>query len=193
MTSSPLVLSVGSTDRQAGPPYVAGLMGIVATATMLFIAFTAALLVRRAEHDWTSLDLPGILWLNSLLVLISSVTLEVSRRRLRRGLRLAAGRWLGVTALLGWAFLVGQGAAWWALVERGVFLPSSPHASFFYLLSAVHAGHLVGGLAALGWVWRRWSAGACEGPSQRLFTHVVAYWHFVGGLWWYVFGLLQLV
>lgn len=196
MTATPFVLSVGSRSSETqrrGPPYVTGLMGIVAAATMLFTAFTAALLVRRAGHDWTWLDWPGILWFNSAVILVSSLTVELSRQRLRRGLRLAAGRWLWATALLGGLFLAGQGVAWWELVQRGVFLRTSPYASFFYLLTAIHAGHLLGGLGALGWAWRRWSAGAYEGSSQRLFTHVATYWHFVGGVWWYVFALLQLV
>ncbi len=176
---------------EAGSPYAVGLMAILATVTMLFVAFTAALLVRRAAPDWVRIDLPGILWWNTNFILASSLTAELSRRALGRGAKTWAERWMAGTFALALAFLAGQGAAWWVLAQRGVFLPTSPYASFFYLLSAVHGGHLMGGLGALGWCWRKMQVGAYSASEHRGFGHAAIYWHFVGGMWLYVFVLLR--
>lgn len=182
--------AVQTPSAQPRPPYAVGLMAIIATVTMLFVAFTAALLVRRAAADWVRIDLPEILWWNTGVVLASSLPAELGRRALGRGARASAARWVAGTLGLGLAFLAGQGAAWWALARRGVFLPTSPYASFFYLLSAVHGAHLLGGLIALGWCWRRMRMGASS-ASQRGLGHATVYWHFVAGVWLYVFVLLR--
>jgi cytochrome c oxidase subunit 3 len=184
-------LPVSRRFGEVRQPYVVGLVGILATVTMLFVAFTAALLVRRTAADWVRIDLPGILWWNTGVILASSLTLELSRRALRRGARLGSERWAGATFGLGLLFLAAQAAAWWVLGRQGVFLPSSPYASFFYLLSAVHGAHLLGGLGALGWCWRKIRLGAYSALEHRGFTHAATYWHFVGGLWLYVFLLLR--
>lgn len=183
--------AVETPSAEARPPYAVGLMAIIATVTMLFVAFTAALLVRRAAADWVRIDLPGILWWNTAVVLASSLTAELCRRAVGGDARTLAQRWMVVTLGLGLAFLTGQGAAWWALAQRGVFLPTSPYASFFYVLSAVHGAHLLAGLTALGWCWRRVRMGAYGTFQLRALAHVTVYWHFVAGIWLYVFVLLQ--
>lgn len=183
--------AVQTPSAEARPPYAVGLMAIIATVTMLFVAFTAALLVRRAAADWVRIDLPEILWWNTGVVLASSLTAELWRRAAGGGARTSAGRWVAVTLGLGLAFLAGQGAAWWELARRGVFLPTSPYASFFYLLSAVHGAHLLGGLAALGWCWRRVRMGAYSASQRRGLAHATVYWHFVAAMWLYVLVLLR--
>ncbi|GBD31799.1 putative cytochrome c oxidase subunit 3 [bacterium HR33] len=175
---------------EARPPYAMGLVAIIASVTMLFVAFTAALLIRRTAPDWVPIDLPGILWWNTGVILASSLTMEFSRRAIRRGATALAERWTAGAFGLGVVFLGGQTAAWLVLVEKGVFLPSSPYASFFYLLSAVHGCHLIGGLVALGWCWRKLRAGAYGAFGHRGLGHAAIYWHFVGGLWLYVFFML---
>ncbi|MFQ5843576.1 MAG: heme-copper oxidase subunit III [Planctomycetota bacterium] len=152
------------------------LAGVLATVGMLFAAFTAAYLERRGGGDWQRTALPGILWINTLVIVASSVTLEAGRRRAGRG-------WIRLTAVLGLAFLAGQVVAWRRLAAAGVFLPTRPHASFFYTLSAVHGVHLLGGIVALGAGLRRPAVlGLCA-----------AYWHFVGAVWLYVLAVLNLL
>jgi cytochrome c oxidase subunit 3 len=168
-----------------------GLMALLATVTMLFVAFTAALMVRRSSADWAPVALPGILWANTAVLLLSSSALEGARAAVRRGRADRAGRLLDIAALLGLLFLAGQILAWTRLVRQGVLLPGRPHAAFFYMLSAVHAAHLLGGLAALAWTRRRLSRGVYVRRAAGL-THAAIYWHFVGGVWLYVFGLLLL-
>lgn len=172
-------------------PYRAGIFAILATATMLFAAFTAALLMRRAGGDWTPVPLPPIVWANTALLVASSVAVERARASARRGLPGGPARWLGAAGLLGALFLAGQLAAWQMLTSRGVFLPTSPHAAFFYMLSAVHGAHVLGGLGALGWTRRRARRGFYTPARHAGLTHAAVYWHFVGGLWAYLLVLLS--
>jgi cytochrome c oxidase subunit III len=105
---------------------------------MLFVALTSAYLVRRTKglsdtryFDWVPLSLPRILWLNTGMILLSSVTLEAARRLLKRGRFLAFNRYITGTAVLGVAFLAGQLVAWRQLASRGIYIKSNPHGSFF--------------------------------------------------------------
>ena len=91
---------------------------------------------------------------------------------------------------VGVLFLVGQLAAWYTLVRQGVFLPSSPHASFFYMLSAVHGMHVIGGLGALAWTRGRAGRGAYTAGHHTGLQHTAIYWHFVGLIWVYLLVLL---
>lgn len=186
--------SNGGPDQRApggnGGPYPMGLVALLATVGMLFAAFGAALLVRRTGADWSPVALPAIVWPNTLVLLVSSVTVELARRAIRRSRSGAAARWLSTTVVLGVMFVVGQVVAWGMLAARGVFLPSNPHAAFFYMLTAVHGAHVLGGLAALGWTLRRCRQGCYAATSLRGLTHTAIYWHVVGALWVYLLVLL---
>ncbi len=169
-----------------------GLWTLLATLTMLFAGFTSAYLVRRAGADWRPVSLPSILWFNTALLLSSSITLEIARASVRRSRMDAVKGWLLATTLLGVAFLIGQLFAWRQLAAQGVYLPTSPHSSFFYMLTGVHGVHLLGGimalLSALGRAWRsRWILSGFS--SLNLCT---TYWHFVDGLWLYLFALMSI-
>ncbi len=163
------------------------LIGVV----MLFAAFTSAMVVRRGmSFDWVSIRVPGILWLNTLALLASSGTFELSRRALTaehaRGFR----RWLDITFVLGLAFLAGQLVAWRQLAAHGVYLSTNPSSSFFYLLTAAHGVHLLGGVVALGYVVLR-AGRMAEHAMRRTALDVTAiYWHFMDALWIYIFFLL---
>lgn len=148
-------------------------VAVAAIATMLFTAFTAAILVRRTGPDWRPAPLPGILALTTAVILASSVTLEVARRR-------GGGRWLGVTATLGLAFLAGQVAAWLQLDAAGVLDRRNVHGAFLVTIAAVHAVHVLGGLSAL--VLARRNAAAFAAGS--------VFWHFVGIVWVWIYAML---
>ena len=182
-------VAVGGIGR-AGP-YPMGTMAIVATVAMLFAAFTAALLVRRTGTDWVQVPLPWIVWLNTAVLLASSAALEVARARVRHGAGQSLVIWLAASGVLGLVFLAGQIAAWRMLAARGVFLPTSPHAAFFYMLSGIHGAHVIGGLAALAWTLRRALRGAYTPARHAGLNHVAIYWHFVGGVWIYLFIVLS--
>jgi cytochrome c oxidase subunit 3 len=165
-----------------------GVLAFLGTVSMMFIGFTSAYIVRRTGADWQPMAAPPLLWLNTAVLLASSVTLERSRSLARAGTG-AASAWLLATGALGAAFVAGQYGLWQTLSEQGVYLSSNPHNSFFYMLTGLHIVHLLGGL---GWFARtlfrsgQRPAGATTDVA-RLFA---IYWHFLGGLWVYLLLLL---
>ena len=166
-------------------------MGLAAIV-MLFAAFTSAMVVRQGiSSDWVSTRLPGIIYLNTILLLGSSLTLELSRRSLTREAAKKFVLWLYVTLGLGVAFVAGQLVAWRELAARGVYLATNPSSSFFYVLTAAHGIHLLGGTAALSYLVFR-TQRLLAGPGRRTSMDVTAiYWHFMDALWVYILFLLM--
>jgi cytochrome c oxidase subunit 3 len=189
-----------------------GVLGIV----MVFVSFTSAYIVRQGlptldprtntlVHDWFPLPLPALLFFNTGLLLISSVTMALARRQVARfttSKRAAsipnvfAGRegtilWLALTAVLGLSFLKGQWTVWREMQASGFYVASSPSSSFVYLLTGTHGVHLLGGIFAL------LSAGATvlfprPAESRVVVLDVTAwYWHFMTLLWVYILCLLE--
>jgi cytochrome c oxidase subunit III len=176
------------------PPSSTGIWVVLFAITMMFAAFTSALIVRKGSSlDWQTFTLPSILYFNTLLLLASSVTLEVSRRRVAAfmgGLtRQVASpqRWLYVTLSLGLLFVAGQYMAWLQLRSKGLYLATNPSSSFFYVLTATHALHVLGGLGGLVHVIRKLSSSALR---RSTLDATARYWHFMGVLWLYLFLLL---
>lgn len=167
-----------------------GLFVLLAASTMVFAAFTSAMVVRRGlSDDWTSMPKPPILWVNTAVLLASSIVLDFSRRALKKGDRSSFNLWWSVATGLGIAFLIGQAWAWRILKDSGVFVSSNPSSSFFYVLTAAHAFHLLGGVTALVWVDVQ-ALRLRLGPAKRTAIDVSAiFWHFLDGLWVYLMVL----
>ena len=171
--------------------YRTGMWMAFVAIVMLFAAFTSAMVVRKgAAPDWASIALPRILYLNTVMLLASSVALETSRRYLAGGRADRFRLWLYVTAVLGVAFIGGQLYAWRELAARGVYLSTNPSSSFFYVLTAAHGVHLLGGIIALFYLVAR-APQLAAGIKRRVAVDVTAlYWHFMDGLWIYLLLLL---
>jgi cytochrome c oxidase subunit 3 len=159
---------------------------------MSFAAFTSALIVRQASaNDWRHLSIPSIVFLNTAVLLASSITLEVARRRVAefaRGKthdRAAALLSLSTTLFLGLLFVGGQIVAWSQLRAKGIYLASNPNSSFFYVLTVIHALHVLGGLAGLVRVIfiLRQPVFSLRRSTMDATSY---YWHFMGVLWLYV-------
>jgi len=164
----------------------------LASISMLFLALTSAMVVRaEISGDWVHTAIPPILYFNTLVLISSSLTLELSRKALRRAAGNKFARWLYLTIALGILFLAGQFVAWRELAARGIYINTNPGSSFFYLLTAAHAVHLLGGILALLYlVFRRRQIIAV--PRKRIAVDVTAiYWHFMDGLWIYLLILLM--
>jgi cytochrome c oxidase subunit 3 len=166
-----------------------GLLAFMGTVSMLFIGFTSAYIVRRASADWRPLRAPGLLWANTALLLASSATLETARRRLRSSDLRGAQVFVAATGLLGLLFVAGQVGAWRILGSQGVFLASNPHSSFFYMLTGIHAIHLLGGLIWFTAVAVRMRQMAYA-PGTDALGLVALFWHFLSALWVYLLYLL---
>ena len=167
-----------------------GLYVLLAASTMLFAAFTSAFVVRRGlSDDWASMPKPPILFVNTVVLLASSVVLDLSRRALKAGERNRFNLWWSVATALGILFLLGQGLAWLRLKDAGIYVASNPSSSFFYVLTAAHAFHLLGGVAALVYVDVQ-ALRLRLGPAKRTAIDVTAiFWHFLDGLWVYLMVL----
>jgi len=164
-----------------------GLWVLLAAIVMFFAALTSTYVVRRGlGNDWVTTPLPPVLWVNTAVLVLSSAALELARRALKSGARLAFNGWWSTGTLLGLLFLAGQYYAWRQLWAAGIYLPTNPSASLFYVFTGAHAVHLVGGVVALLYV----NAQALRlrlGPGKRTAADVSAvYWHFLDGLWIYL-------
>ena len=131
-----------------------------------------------------------MLWLNTALLLASSATLEWARRRIRRGDELGLRRGVEATAALGLLFAAGQVVAWHQLAAQGISLVTNPHSSFFYVLTATHGLHLLGGIAALAVVAVRTWQHRYTAERHGGVVNCAVYWHFLDLLWLYLFVLL---
>jgi len=189
------------------------LVGLIAV-TMFFVALTSAYIVRQGamtidsstgfySNDWRAMTLPlAALSLNTALLLLSSIALELARRSLKRQYAVAeavgesqttAPPWLAIATVLGIGFLVGQIFVWSQLRAHGVYMSTNPSSSFFYVLTILHALHLFGGVLALLYAQR--TALLHRSVARQLLVVDVTsiYWHFMGVLWVYIFALLQFV
>jgi cytochrome c oxidase subunit 3 len=176
------------------PPSSTAIWVFLFAVTMMFAAFSSALIVRKGSSlDWQGFTLPSILYFNTFLLLLSSVTLEVARRRVATfmgGLRIRAEsptRWLYVTLVLGLLFVVGQYVAWRQLSAQGLYLATNPSSSFFYLLTAIHGIHVLGGLGGLLYVIGKLNKSVLR---RNTLVATARYWHFMGVLWVYLIVLL---
>ena len=166
----------------------------LASIAMMFTSLSSAYIVRSGTAaDWLPLRIPRVMFVSTVIIVLSSVTIEVARRKLKQSFPAAYSKYLLVTALLGLAFLGSQLFAWRQLASQGIYVASHPHSSFFYLLTGAHAVHIAGGLLALTFLWLR-SSRMSEQPAKRQATAdaVSIYWHFMDGLWIYLFLLLLL-
>jgi cytochrome c oxidase subunit 3 len=161
---------------------------------MTFAALTSALVVRKGGAiDWQHFTLPSILYLNSIVLLASSLTLELGRRRVAAymgGLRSTIqhpARWLYVTFSFGLLFVAGQYMAWRQLSAQGLYLATNPSSSFFYVFTAGHALHVLGGLGGLHRVIRKLKR---LDLRRSTLDATARYWHFMGALWVYLLVLL---
>ena len=175
--------------------YRIGIWVAIPSMVMLFTSLSSAYIVRSGvANDWFPLSAPRVMFGSTAIILLSSVSIEIARRKLRQCLAASYSRFLLLTGILGLAFLGSQLIAWRQLVHQGVYLSSHPYSSFFYLLTGAHAVHLAGGLLALGFLWirslRRLDQPEFAARRQAATDAVSIYWHFMDALWIYLFLLL---
>lgn len=182
---------VPGTGAMSFPAAKVGLGLFLAVAGSLFALFISAYSMRMDMVDWRALPLPKLLWFNTAVLIVSSVALHWAHVAARRNDRdsvisgLLAG---GVSAV---TFLVGQSLVWAQLIIAGYFLATNPANAFFYLFTAIHGLHLIGGLIALGRATARVWRGA-EMTQVRLSVDLCAtYWHFLLLVWLVLLVLLN--
>ncbi|HKK79861.1 MAG TPA: cytochrome c oxidase subunit 3 [Phaeodactylibacter sp.] len=159
-----------------------------ASMLMLFAAFTSAYIVRQAAGNWLEFRLPDIFYINTAVILLSSAALHGSYLAFKQGKTQAYRVLLVITLILGVAFLALQYQGWQALTEIGVGLTTNPSGSFVYVISGVHAAHILGGIAALVVAIIHAMALPHKVTKARKlrFELTSIYWHFVDFLWIYL-------
>jgi len=183
-----------AVDQYSPAPSSSAIWVGIAAICMSFAALTSALIVRQgASSDWRHLTLPPILFFSTLVILVSSGTLEVARRHVAAFMTGRAThvesprRWLYLTLGLGLLFVASQLMAWVQLRSQGLYLATNPNSSFFYIFTAIHALHVLGGLAGLLRVIIKLNHSTLRRSTLDATAY---YWHFMGVLWIYLFVLL---
>jgi cytochrome c oxidase subunit III len=179
-------------DNSVPNRYSTGIAIGIISILMFFMALASAFIIlRRGSDVWGALRLPRILWLNTVILLVSSFTLELARRRLASAEITAFRRLWIATTCLGLLFVAGQLYAWRQLVSAGVYIASNQASSFFYVFTAAHAVHLLGGIAALLYISFR-NFEKSKVPLATAAEVASFYWHFMDGLWVFLLALLYL-
>ncbi|MFZ2905002.1 MAG: cytochrome c oxidase subunit 3 [Cyclobacteriaceae bacterium] len=162
------------------------------SVVMVFGALTSAYIVRQAEGNWSEFDLPVLFWVNTVVILVSSVSLHwaylAAKQDRLETLKIA----LIITTILGGSFLVGQFMGWVDLVNQRVYWVGNPSGSFVYVLSGLHGLHIIGGVVYLLIVLKSTFQYKVHSKSLNQIEMCVTYWHFLGGLWLYLFVFLLL-
>jgi cytochrome c oxidase subunit 3 len=156
--------------------------------TMMFIALTSAYIVRRSAGNWVDFRLPNMFFISTIVILFSSMALELSYRSFMIGKEKVYRLWLMITLILGLLFCVTQYFGWQQLYDIGVPLNGNPSGSFIYAISGLHVAHVVGGIMALTVaVYHSVSLPYfVSDERQTRFKLVVQYWHYVDILWIYL-------
>jgi len=176
----------GSASRKYSTAIVLAMVSI----TMFFMAMVAAFLVLRTTSKvWVSFHVPALIWVNTVVLVLSSLTIETAKKRLAAGSVRGFHKLWWISTVLGILFLVGQVVAWFLLLENGVYASSTQATGFFYVFTAAHGAHLLGGVGALIYVALRRFDNALV--SRDAAAEVVSYyWHFMDALWLFLLALL---
>ncbi len=178
-------------DRNLGPGPAArvGLRFFIMVLTSMFFLFVASYRLRMQEADWQPIADPAILWLNTALLIAAAIVMQRARIAAEQGLISKIRNNLTGAGVLTIAFLIGQYFAWQQLAESGLYVAALPAAAFFFLLTGLHALHLMGGL--LVWAratWRAWRG--IEVARVALSVDLcTTYWHYLLLVWFVFFAL----
>lgn len=144
--------------------------------------------------EWQPFALPVQVWISTVIILASSLTYHIAKTYLKKDRDAQAKKWFLVTTVLGGVFISSQVLAWLALVNRGLYMSGNPYAGFFYILTAVHAVHVLGGILALGYIiLRTWNKTRSRRETVKRKNDAQSigwYWHTMDGLWLILLFLL---
>jgi cytochrome c oxidase subunit 3 len=181
---------VPETGASSLPTAKIGLGVFIAVAGSLLVLLVSAYSMRMDMEDWRPLPRPGLLWANTGVLVLSSVALHRARNAARRGELEGVRSWLLAGGLAAVTFLVGQVVVWKQLAAAGYLLATNPADSFFYLITAVHGLHVLGGLVALGRAGSKLRRGAAADELRLSVELCATYWHFLLVAWVVLFGVL---
>ncbi len=165
----------------------------LATVVMVFASLTSAYIVRRAEGNWVLFDLPDIFYYTTVIIILSSITMQWAFFAAKKDNITQVKLMICITLILGLLFLVGQYIGWWIeMPKQGIHFVGNPSGSFVIVLILVHGAHLLGAITFLIIVLA--SAIKLQVHSKKMaqIEMCATFWHFLGGLWLYLFVFLIL-
>lgn len=171
-------------------PYKFALWLFMGTIVMMFVALTSAYIVKQSYGDWLNFKLPNILWLNSLVIIISSVTMHLAYFFSKRKNIKLFNLFIFLTFLFSMIFLFGQYEVWKYLIGNDIYFVGNPSGSFLYIFIGLHGVHLLSGIIILTFIW---FLVLKNGINKKVIFKIqmcITYWHFLGGLWLYLFFFL---
>ncbi|MDQ3393509.1 MAG: cytochrome c oxidase subunit 3 [Bacteroidota bacterium] len=164
----------------------------IVSIIMIFAAMTSAYIVRQGEGNWFEFELPAIFWINSAVILASSVTMQIAYFAAKKDNLELVKVFTAITTALGVAFLVLQLLAWEELVQMGVFFVGNPSGSFLYVLTGLHGFHLITGVIYLFILLTSTFKYKVHSKSMVQMEMCTTFWHFLDALWIYLFLFLLL-
>ena len=169
-----------------------GMWLFIGSVVMLFASLTSAYIVRQAEGNWLFFELPGILTISTGVILLSSVTMQLAFWEAKKDNLQRVKALVTITTVLGVAFLVLQFYGWKALVAAQVYLVGNPSGSFLYVITGLHGFHIISAIIFLLLVLVSTFRFKVHSKNLLQIEMCTTYWHFLGGLWLYLFVFLLL-
>ena len=164
----------------------------IASVVMVFASRTSAYIVRQAEGNWLYFDLPNLFYTTSFVIILSSISMQLAYWAAKKDNPERVKLFITITAILGAIFCVGQVLAWGDLVNDSVYLVGNPSGSFLYVLTGLHALHLISAIIFLLIVLIATFRNRVHSQNLAQIEMCTTYWHFLGGLWLYLFVFLIL-
>lgn len=177
-------------DLSVRPARKTGLYLFLAVVTSMFLLFSVSHQMRMTYGDWVKVAEPGILWLNTLMLILASISLQMASNSAKAGKLRAMQLLLLGAFLITSGFIVGQYEAWQEMLAAGLYAQGNASYAFFYMFTGIHALHLLGGMWFLGraglTAWR--NAEDADLPNRLGLCAI--YWHFLLLVWFLLFYLL---
>ena len=189
---SQIAIHKDSPVRSRIHPQNFALYAAFASIFMMFAAFTSAYIVRQSSGDWLDFAVPNIFYISTVILLISSVTIQYSYNSFKKNIERQYKRFLLVSLILGTLFVILQYVGWSQMFDQGIDMKRNLSGAFFYLITGAHAAHILGGVSAIivAIIHAYTLPFKVTDKRKQRFSLVVQYWHFVDVLWIYLLGFL---
>ncbi len=186
-------ISNSSTSRvRSVNPQKFAMWLFIISVMMIFASMTSAYIVKKAEGDWLIIDFPKAFIYTTVIIALSSISMHFAYLSAKRNNLLNIRVGLIITAIFAVIFAVGQYLSWGELVQQDVFFVGNPAGSFIYIFTGLHVAHLLGGLVFLFIVLYRSFKYKVHSKNMLSIEMCTTYWHFLGGLWLYLYLFLVL-
>ncbi|MFY0600485.1 MAG: cytochrome c oxidase subunit 3 [Cyclobacteriaceae bacterium] len=185
-------IPIGNTRVRSMNPKKFGLWLFMISVVMIFASLTSAYVVKKATGNWSLIEFPSLFNVTSVLIVLSSLSIHFSYLSAKKNNLLNIRIGLVVTGLLAISFTIGQYLSWGQLVDQQVFFVGNASGSFIYVFTGLHVAHLFGGLIFLAVVLYNSFKYRVHSKSLAQIEMCVTYWHFLGGLWLYLYLFLVL-